>query len=98
MNVAIKNLVPSLSERGLSESGLSVPLSALRVGEHAVVTRMGSECRLQQRLSALGFVTGTPVLVRRRAPMGDPFEYELRGYRVILRKGDADQIFVSRDE
>jgi ferrous iron transport protein A len=34
----------------------------------------------------LGFVAGTPLEVVRAAPLGDPVEIELRGYRVCLRR------------
>jgi Fe2+ transport system protein FeoA len=42
-----------------------------------------------QRLEDLGFLAGTEVAVERRAALGDPTIYELRGMRVALRKADA---------
>ena len=48
--------------------------------EHTRVTR--------GRLADLGFVAGTEVKVIRRAPLGDPIEIELRGYRLCLRSAD----------
>ncbi len=48
--------------------------------EHAQVTRA--------RLADLGFVPGTEVKVIRRAPLGDPIEIEVRGYRLCLRSAD----------
>ena len=47
---------------------------------HARVTRA--------RLADLGFVAGTEVKVIRRAPLGDPIEIEVRGYRLCLRAAD----------
>ena len=38
----------------------------------------GAAASLRARLMALGFVPGTRVRVRRRAPLGDPTEYEVR--------------------
>lgn len=47
---------------------------------HSTVTRA--------RLADLGFVAGTEVKVIRRAPLGDPVEIEVRGYRLCLRAAD----------
>ncbi|TDI20188.1 MAG: ferrous iron transport protein A, partial [Acidobacteria bacterium] len=44
----------------------------------------------------LGFVPGTLVEVRRRAPLGDPVEFELRGTHLCLRRGEAARIRVRR--
>ncbi len=41
---------------------------------------------LPARLADLGFVAGTPLEVVRAAPLGNPVEIELRGYRVCLRR------------
>ena len=34
------------------------------------------------------------VVVIRRAPLGDPVEYELRGCRICLRRSEAERIRV----
>lgn len=47
-----------------------------------------------RRLEDLGFVAGTRVRVERRAPMGDPTIYELRGTRVALRREGAALVVV----
>jgi Fe2+ transport system protein FeoA len=46
----------------------------------------------------LGFVPNSRVRVLRRAPLGDPVEYELRGYRICLRDSEARAIRVKRVE
>lgn len=61
-------------------------LADLNPGESG---RLAAGTRPSTRLASLGFVAGTEVHVVRRAPLGDPVEIELRGYRVCLR---ADQI------
>ena len=47
-----------------------------------------------RRLSDLGFLPGTAVRVVRRAPLGDPTVYELRGYQLCLRRAEASRIKV----
>ena len=45
----------------------------------------------------LGFVPGTAVQVLRHGPLGDPVELELRGYRICLRRGDLNTVYVNAD-
>jgi Fe2+ transport system protein FeoA len=42
----------------------------------------------------MGLVPGTNVSVRRRAPLGDPMELEVRGYALSIRKSEALQILL----
>ncbi|MCW5892237.1 MAG: ferrous iron transport protein A [bacterium] len=65
-----------------------VPLDRLPAGRRARVCAHGHE-RVPPRLEELGFVPGTVVEVVRRAPLGDPIEVDLRGYRVCIRRADA---------
>jgi ferrous iron transport protein A len=73
-----------------------VPLSLADVppGTTARVAAVDPESPIGRRLLDLGFVAGTEVRVIRRAPFGDPVEYELRGYRVCLRRSEALRIGV----
>jgi ferrous iron transport protein A len=49
---------------------------------------------LAARLTALGFLPRTEVHCRRRAPLGDPRVYELRGAQLCLRRSEARHIRV----
>lgn len=73
-------------------------LDALKPGDEATIASVGSNGnpRIRQRMFALGFVPGTVVKVLRRAPLGDPTEYEVRGGRISLRKTEASLVLVSR--
>lgn len=52
---------------------------------------------IPRRLQDLGFVPGTPLTVVRRAPLGDPVEIEIRGYRLCLRLAQLDALRVEID-
>jgi ferrous iron transport protein A len=69
-------------------------LAEVAPGAAACVESVDSGSALGRRLLDLGFVPGTQVRVVRRAPLGDPVEYELRGYRLCLRRSEALQIEV----
>lgn len=47
-----------------------------------------------RRLLDMGFVPGTPIKAIKRAPMGDPTTYEIRGYLVGLRRTESALIDV----
>jgi ferrous iron transport protein A len=72
-----------------------VKLSEVEVGHDAVVTAVHSTgTGLGTRLEHIGFLPGTRVRVERRAPMGDPTVYELRGFRVSVRRESAELVEV----
>ena len=70
-------------------------LSQAGVGETVVVREIEtSDHGLEVRLEHVGFLPGTEVHVERRAPLGDPTVYELRGYRLGLRRESAELVEV----
>jgi ferrous iron transport protein A len=69
-----------------------VSLSELPVGSRARLCEHERSEPLSQRLLDLGLVPGTAVEVIRRAPLGDPLEVELRGYRLCLRRSESDGV------
>ena len=72
----------------------SVRLSDLPVGGRAFVIAVEAEPALAARLAALGFLPRTEVRCRRRAPLGDPRVYELRGTQLCLRRSEARKVRV----
>jgi ferrous iron transport protein A len=76
-------------------SARSVPLSRLAPGQCAEVKAVDGDSAIGRRLLELGFRPGTPLRVIRRAPLGDPTTYELRGSRFCLRRAEADRITVA---
>lgn len=69
-------------------------LRDVKVGESAVIERLHGEGALKRRLMDMGLTRGTPVYVRKVAPLGDPMELTVRGYELSVRRGDAEQIEV----
>jgi Fe2+ transport system protein FeoA/Mn-dependent DtxR family transcriptional regulator len=79
---------------------LAVPLGELPVGSRARAVEIGGSGKHQRRMLDMGFVPGAAVTVIRRAPLGDPIEYRVKGTAVALRREDADTVLVEelRDE
>lgn len=68
----------------------------LSPGECGVILKVGGEGALRLRLLDMGLIPKTKVRLERRAPMGDPLEITLRGYRLTLRLEDA--LFIEIDK
>lgn len=70
-------------------------LEQIEVGRGGTVLRVDAhDARTRQRLMEMGLTPGVRVTVKRVAPLGDPIEIELRGYRLSLRREDARSIAV----
>lgn len=76
--------------------GRLAPLSALRRGDRAVVERLDGGRELALHLTELGLARGERVRLVRAAPLGDPLEIELLGYRLAIRRAEADRVQVRR--
>ncbi len=76
---------------------LIATLDTLAPGEAGVVEGLEGTGPVDQRLRDLGLVPGTKVTALRRAPLGDPTEYELRGYRLCLRRTEGARVRVRRE-
>ncbi len=70
------------------------PLSELPVGAHALIVRVDAAADPGGRLEELGFLPGTRVQLLRRAPLGDPAVYALRGTRFCVRRAEARAVQV----
>lgn len=69
-------------------------LRSVKCGETVTVVRLHGEGPLRRRIMDMGITKGTPVYIRKVAPLGDPVEITVRGYELSIRKGDADNIEV----
>ena len=63
-------------------------------GEKAVVVRVNGHGGFRKRLIEMGFIPGKEVKVVLNAPLRDPVEYEILGYKVSLRREEARGIEV----
>ncbi len=68
----------------------------MEVGHSGTVTEIRVAPEHRGRLLEMGVLVGTKVELVRFAPLGDPVEIKVRGYRLTLRKNEAEQIWVAR--
>lgn len=65
-------------------------LNEMKVGHRGRIVKIASgEKSYRQRLVSMGIIPGTEFIVSRIAPLGDPVEILVRGFALILRKGEA---------
>jgi ferrous iron transport protein A len=67
---------------------LAMTLDQLKPGERGVVTGWTAS-EPPTRLLEMGLLQGTQLEILRLAPLGDPIDIRIRGYRLSLRKHEA---------
>ena len=67
-------------------------LKNLKPGAHASIVDIDLQNTMRCRLMELGLTPGVKISMVRAAPLGDPIEIALRGYRLTLSKEDASHV------
>ncbi|MBC9721009.1 MAG: ferrous iron transport protein A [Lactobacillus sp.] len=70
-------------------------LNDVKIGETAIVAKLNGQGALRRRIMDMGITKGTPIYLRKVAPLGDPVEITVRGYELSLRREDAKNIIVN---
>ncbi len=71
-------------------------LTALLPMQRGAVQVVHGGGALRKRLLDMGLVPGAEISVVRIAPLGDPVEYMVKGYRLSLRRSEAAHVMVER--
>lgn len=72
-------------------------LAQLPAGSSAVIASYPQAGPAFTRLREMGLLPGTRVTLVRIAPLGDPIEIQVRGYRLSLRKSEAALVELAAD-
>ncbi|MGI5914127.1 MAG: ferrous iron transport protein B [Bacteroidales bacterium] len=75
-------------------NGCDIKLSELRKNDTAVIAKIKGRGSFRKRIAEMGFIKGKTVKVIKNAPLQDPVEYEIMGYKVSLRRSEASLIEV----
>lgn len=67
-------------------------LAKLKPGEKGRIVSIGAIGPLKRRLMDMGVLVGEEVRVEKVAPLGDPIEVSVKGYKLSLRKKEAEGI------
>jgi len=71
-----------------------ITLANLSAGERAEIKRIEGKSRIKRRLMDMGLNTGAELVVKGKAPMGDPIEIKVRNYNLTLRRDEAEKVKV----
>jgi DtxR family Mn-dependent transcriptional regulator len=87
---------PDNNERGVGgiRSANTRALNELQIGEKGRVIRLTAKGSTRRRILDMGVTPGTEVTVKGVAPLGDPMELLVKGYRLSLRKEEAADVLV----
>jgi ferrous iron transport protein A len=67
-------------------------LHEVPIGSRARVIDVAGADEISLRLMEMGITPGADIRVIGAAPLGDPLELEVRGYRLSVRKSEAARI------
>ena len=67
-------------------------LADLAVGDRARVLRVSGDDEIALRLMEMGLTPGVDVELLGTAPLGDPLEFEVRGYHLSVRRSEAMRV------
>ena len=69
-------------------------LADLKFGQTATISALTGTDSITARILEMGLIPGTTITLVGKAPLGDPLEFELRGYRLSLRKSEAQRVTI----
>ena len=72
-------------------------LSEFTIGEEGIIYKVEGEGRVRRRLFDMGVTPGAHVLLKKKAPFGDPIEIGIRGYLLTLRKDEACLVIMNKE-
>ena len=67
-------------------------LDELKIGQSAIITKVGGDGALRQHFLDMGVIPGSELTLVKFALMGDPMQLLIHGYELTLRKDDAAKI------
>ncbi|ANZ60259.1 iron transporter FeoA [Secundilactobacillus paracollinoides] len=91
LDIAQRIVVRSVNE---SDPAKLKPLAEFKVGMSGIVRKMVGDRALRRRLMDMGLTNNTMIKINQVAPLGDPIELLVRGYKLSLRKADASCVLL----
>lgn len=73
---------------------MQTSLDCVSVAKECIVVAINGEGKIKRRLLDMGITPDSKIVIEKIAPMGDPIEIRLRGYKLTLRKDEAKYIAV----
>ena len=72
---------------------------SIQIGEQAeIIGYKPTEKSYRRKLLSMGLTRGTVFTLTKAAPLGDPVEIEVRGYRLSLRRSEAEALEIKKSD
>ena len=84
-------------DTGISECKYAKTLDQLEIGKTATIKSINIKNELRKRLMDMGIIKGEKIKVVKKAPLGDPIEFSVKGYSISLRKSEAKKIEIEEE-
>ncbi|HOO70241.1 MAG TPA: FeoA family protein [Spirochaetota bacterium] len=77
---------------------MDIAIKDMKPGDKAFIKGFNTKDILyREKLLSMGLTKGEMVKLIKIAPLGDPVEIEIRGYKLSLRKAEADALLLRRE-
>lgn len=73
---------------------VTMTMDELKPGESAYIETVGGTGALRHHLLDMGLTPDAEITLQKVAPMGDPVQFEVRGYELTLRLEEARKVTV----
>jgi ferrous iron transport protein A len=70
-------------------------LDKLKPGEAGIVVSISTIGALRRRIIDMGITPGAKIIMKKKAPFGDPIEINIRGYNLIIRNSEAKEVKIA---
>lgn len=65
-----------------------------QAGQRGLIVDVTGDDAVSVRLMEMGLTEGVDIELIGFAPLGDPIEFRIRGYRLSLRKAEASRVII----
>ena len=89
------SITDCVSLRHLIQEFTMRSLATVNIGTTTHVVDVSGDDNTSLRLLEMGLTPGVEVTIVGTAPLGDPVELELRGYRLSIRRNEAARVVVA---
>ena len=83
-----------MTDEYTAESRPEITLAQVEPDTNVKVIHVKGKGSARRRILDMGIVPGAEVKVIRKAPMGDPIEFEVKGYKLSMRKAEAELVVI----
>ncbi len=66
----------------------------VKIGQPVRILKNECNPTIRKRILDMGLTKNTEVVIKSKAPLGDPYEIYLRGFSLTLRKSEIKDIYV----